>query len=132
MNISYKDKIGDGKFPNQYWVSVSNDYLYLHDGNRCDWIGDIIPTFKSKGKTIVKAFKTYMAAKRYCDYEFTLGHSCKFGFVVNRINIEDRLSGELYESTRVFNPDTATVKDLECESVNFTMSTMGDNGFKFE
>ena len=131
MNVSYKNKIGDGKFPNQYWVSVSNDYLYIHDDNMLDWIGDLIPTFKSKGKTIVKAFKTYAAAKRYCDYEFTLGCLCDFGFVVNRINIEDRLTGELYENTRIFNPDIVEINDWEHEETDFSKSTMQDNGFKF-
>lgn len=132
MNKSYKDKIGDGKFPNQYWVSVSNDYLYTRHKNCLDWIGELIPTFKSEGKTIVKAFKTYAAAKRYCDYNFTLGHLCVFGFVVNWISIEDRLTGELYWNTRVFDSKIAMVEDREHEDVSFTKDKMEEGGFEFE
>ena len=128
---TYKNKIGDGQLPNLYWITVSNDYAYIHDSNCIDWVGDLILLFKSKGKTIAKPFKTYAAAKRYCDYEFTLGETCSFGFIVNRINIEDRLSGQLYEKTRIFDPDTADVRDWECEDTGFTKETMEERGVNF-
>lgn len=131
MRKTYRDKIGDGKFPNQYWVSYSNDYEYLHDGNCVGWIGDLIPTFKSKGKTIAKPFKTYAAAKRFCDYEFSLGTEYA-GVIVNRINIEDRLSGELYEKTRCLLPDSAEFMDEDREDTGFTEEKMAKNGYKFE
>lgn len=127
---SYKDKIGDGQLPNLYWVSLSNDYEYLHDGNSIDWIGDLFP-FISKGKTIRRPFKTYAAAKRFCDYELTLGETYQ-GIVVNRINIEDRLSGELYERTRLFYPETAEMTDYISENVRFTAEKINNSGGRFE
>jgi len=129
---TYRDKIGDGQLPNLYWVSVSNDYSYVHDGNYLDWIGDLIPGFKSIGKTIAKPFKTYAAAKRFCDYEFPLGERCEFGFIVNRINIEDRLTGQVYEKTQVFNPDVAKITDWESEDTGFTKDEMEKRGVKFQ
>ena len=129
---TYRDKIGDGQLPNLYWVSVSNDYSYVHDGYYIDWIGDIIPSFKSIGKTITKPFKTYAAAKLYCDYEFTLGEKCDFGFIVNRINIEDRLSGGVYEKTQVFNPNVAKITGWKSEDIEFTKEEMKKRGVKFQ
>lgn len=131
---TYKDLIGDGKTPNLYWVSLSNDYSYSHQiagfGTCIDWIGDKIKDFKSKGKTIAKPFKTYREAKDFCD-KLVLGDNNGFNFIVNRINIEDRLSGELYERTRVFHPETAQMEDWESESINFTKNEMERKGLKF-
>lgn len=131
MRKTYRDKIGDGLLPNLYWASYANDYEYLHDRNYIDWIGHLIPSFKSKGKTIAKPFKTYAAAKRFCDYEFTLGKEYQ-GVIVNRVNIEDRLSGELYEKTRLFIPKTATIIEEDREDTDFTEEKMAEAGVKFE
>jgi hypothetical protein len=123
---TYRDMIGDGKMPNKYWVALSNDYMYHHqDGkdNMVDWIGDIVPTFKSEGLTIEKPFSTYEKAKKFCD-EIVIGEVCSYGFIVNRINIEDRLSGELYEKTKIFYPNDCSVEDWETEDFNFTKKTM--------
>jgi hypothetical protein len=122
----YKNLIGDGKLPNLFWVSLSNDYSYSHkekykNGEMCciDWIGDIIPTFKSKGKTFAKPFVFYVLAKAFCD-GFQLGERAD-GFIVNRINIEDRLSGQVYEKTRIFNPTDCTVEEDEQEDVQWSI-----------
>jgi len=127
-NTDYKNLIGDGKLPNLFWVSLSNDYSYSHkekykDGEMCciDWIGDIIPTFKSKGKTIAKPFTSYELAKEFCD-TLCLGEKSDYGdFIVNRINIEDRLSGEVYEKTRIFNPTDCTVEEDERQDMQFSI-----------
>jgi hypothetical protein len=109
--------ISDGKLPNIYWVSISNDYNYIHDGS-VDWIGDLIPSFKSKGKTFPKGFQSYKDAKGFCDWALGLQID---GITVNRINIEDRLTGELYEKTMIFNPQTGQSVEDEWEDIGFSV-----------
>jgi len=127
---TYKDKIGDGKFPNLYWVSYSNDYNYLHDGNFVDWIGDLVPSFKSKGKTIAKPFKTYGGARTFAN-GLHLGKHNGFNFIVNCVTIEDRLAGELYEKSRIFDPVNATIVFVEREDTGFTKEKMLEAGEDF-
>lgn len=117
QKTDYKNLIGDGKLPNRYWVSISNDYSYIHDGS-VDWIGDIIPSFKSKGKTFPNGFDTYKLAKSFAD--FALGLRVD-GITVNRINIEDRLTGELYEKTMIFDPETGISVEDEREDISFSV-----------
>jgi hypothetical protein len=97
-----RDMIGDGKTPNKYWVSVSSDYAYNHideDGVSCiDYIGDIVKGWEtkySKGE-MVGMFSNYEDALG-CANSFYIGQKYN-GFTINRITIEDRLSGEVYES----------------------------------
>jgi hypothetical protein len=129
---NYKEIIGDGKLPNKYFVSISNDYMYLHDVNMLDWIGDLIPSFKSKSKTFETPFMTYERAKQFAD-SFALGEKAGgTDFHVNRVNIEDRLSGELYERTILFNPETGTSEDWQYKDVKYTANKMDEQGKKFE
>jgi hypothetical protein len=119
----YKNLIGDGKLPNLFWVSLSNDYSYFHkEGkeNHIDRIGDIIATFKSKGKTIAKPFASYRLAKEFCD-SLILGDLNGFDFTVNRINIEDRLAGQVYEKTKTFCPIDCTVEEDEQQDVQWSI-----------
>jgi hypothetical protein len=128
---SHKTLIGDGKLPNLYWVSLSNDYLYLHDGNCLDWIGDLLKDgFKSIGKTFDMPFDTYKAAKEFCDGLY-LGMPFE-NFIINRINIEDRLSGELYEKTKVFNLYSGKITEQEYATTRYTEKAMKESGCKFE
>ena len=130
---TYKDLIGDGKTPNLYWVSLSNDYLYHHDGNMLDWIGDLLKRFTSKGMTVRKPFKTWKGAKAFAD-TFVLGEVSgkrSNDFIVNRVNIEDRLSGELYERTKVFYPETGEMRDWETRDTRFTKDKMQELGQVF-
>lgn len=120
---NYKNRIGDGKTPNLYYVQISNDYSYVQEG--CiDWIGDIIPSFKSSGKMLA-CFDIYAEAKSLCD-DMYLGQEIE-GITVNRINIEDRLSGELYEKTLVFDPAKGTSFEHEHEDVRFTAKKLGES-----
>lgn len=130
---TYKDLIGDGKLPNRYWVSLSNDYSYVRTekgANYIDWIGNIIPSFKSKGKTIAKPFKTFRGALDFCN-RLILGENNGFNFVVNRINIEDRLSGQVYEKTFIFNPETAKIREDENNDSQYTQKAMAKKGVEF-
>jgi hypothetical protein len=125
------NNVGDGKLPNKYWVSVSNDYYYYNaEENVSEWIGDVIRDFKSKGETIDIAFNTYDDAKKYIEDNFYIDMKYK-DYTINRITIEDRLSGELYEHTREFNPNDATVFDNEHEDTKFTENKLKEWGHQF-
>lgn len=98
-------QIGDGKTPNKYWVSVSDDY-YLHDPkeNTMIWQSESAGR-EAKGKTL-RVFKTYEEAKRFADgIELD---SKKDGINVSTVSIEDRLSGQVHE--RTYNSTTEDLK----------------------
>jgi hypothetical protein len=53
-------------------------------------------------------------------------------FTLNRINIEDRLSGEVYQKTKVFMPESGEFYEIEDESVlRYTAKEMENRGVKF-
>jgi hypothetical protein len=119
--------VGDGKLPNKYFLSLSNDYLYF-DGESSNWIGDLIKSFESKGGTIA-VFNSYAEAKKYAE-SVTLGEKGQFEgkiFNVNRVTIEDRLTGELYERTKTFFPETGNSIEEEHEDLRFTKEKIGKN-----
>jgi len=101
-------QIGDGKTPNMYWVTVSNDY-YISDPkeNYLHWASELkkIPI---KTATL-KKFKTYEEAKRFAD-GIELDSKQK-DINVSSLVIEDRLSGQLYHKTY----------NWEEEDIKFTM-----------
>jgi hypothetical protein len=90
----YRFMIGDGKFPNKYWVSWANDFYICHDGS-CDWASDT-QKFKVKGKTNPKAFDTFQKALEYIDDNLMISDVPKTD-TVNVISVEDRLSGQIWE-----------------------------------
>jgi len=105
-----REMVGDGKKPNKYWVSISSDYSYQHeddDGVSCiDYIGDIIKDWEkkfSKGK-MIGMFSSLEKAMDYVN-DLCIGEKYE-GFTVNRITIEDRLCGQVYESELVLNIET--------------------------
>lgn len=88
-----KYEIGDGKTPNKYFVSISDDYLILKP--RTNEMSSVNEVFGIEGKyKTVKIFDTYKEAKEYAE-GFYLGHE-EDGIEVNSVYIEDRLSGQLY------------------------------------
>jgi hypothetical protein len=105
-----RDMIGDGKTPNKYWVSVSNDYAYNHideEGVSCiDYIGDIVEGWEEKYSrgAMVGMFSSHEDALE-CANGFYIGQEYN-GFTINRITIEDRLSGEVYESELTLDIET--------------------------
>jgi hypothetical protein len=132
---SYKEMIGDGNLPNRYWVSYSNDFLICKDGS-CDWVGDHIK-FKSKGKTISHAFKTYAEARAFAQRFIDQMTDSPTRKSINRVDIEDRLSGEVYECTIYAYPTGGMLggyhtKIEEREDIGFTKKKMEERGFKFE
>lgn len=115
VKSSARNKVGDGKTPNKYFVSVSNDY-YITDPkeNTLNWASES-KSFKAEGKTI-KEFDNYQDAKAFAQ-SFKLGDKSD-GLEVNSVFIEDRLTGEVYHHTF----------DFDSEDIGFTIKTEKDKG----
>ena len=127
--INATNKIGDGKLPNHYWVSIANDYAYYNPETQTqEWIGEL-KLFKSAGK-IVAVFDTYKAARAYAEDEIGLGMVVD-DIRVNQITIEDRISGEVYSNTYVFDAETAAIDNFINVDIGFTRSEMTKRGVKF-
>lgn len=121
-------RIGDGKLPNKYWVSISNDYYACHNG-QCDWISDT-GWLEVKGKTI-RIFNIYKQALAFVDNELPLGIDYN-GIRVNSIVIEDRLSGEVYHKCyEIFIP-SAESSETSTEDITFTKAQMLKQGKQFK
>ena len=117
--------IGDGKFPNLYWVSYTNDYFILQD-NYFEWASEG-GNFKVTGKTI-GPFKTFKKAKERV-MELTEVYLSEISDV-NFISIEDRLSGEVYSIGIYVTPLRSKVE--EEYSLEFTKRVMKEHGYEFE
>jgi hypothetical protein len=112
-------QIGDGKTPNKYWVSITDDY-YVHDPReRLYEMASEVKGIKTKGKT-VKVFKTYEEAKAYAD-SIELRSDVIDGIEVNTVNIEDRLTGQVYERSLDMTPQ---------EDISFTIKEEKKRGVK--
>lgn len=107
------EQIGDGKTPNKYWVSISEDYLVNNKNtNEFNPISEFRKG-KYQGKTL-KEFNNYEEAKQFAD-SLEIG-SWKEGMEVNSIFIEDRLAGEVYDRERNwFSEDIGFTKKFEEE-----------------
>jgi hypothetical protein len=126
MKKTIEDKarkmVGDGKTPNRFWVSVSSDYAYIHkdeDGVSCiDYIGDIVKDWEkkySKGH-MIGMYNSFDEALRIAEDYFYIGMKDGLDFTVNRITIEDRLHGEVYESQLVLDIETGKTTTETYES----------------
>ena len=127
MNISTK-QIGDGKLPNKYWVSISNDYLvYNEEVKAYDWISDK-NLFKANGDTL-GVFKTFVDALQFAE-ELPFGE--KFdGIRINMWSIEDRISGQIAERVKFFNPEIGLMCEQQHDDTEFTRKTMAKKGAEF-
>jgi len=89
--------VGDGKTPNKYFVTISEDYNIIKpNSNTLVPVSEVFKDFKPKGKTI-KVFDSYSQAREYSD-NFLLGRSKEDGIRVNSVYIEDRLSGQVFSA----------------------------------
>ncbi len=124
-----RKQVGDGKLPNRYFVSVSNDYYYYNKETDCsEWAGERDPDFKSEGGTI-RVFNTYAAA---CKFVATIGDYSE-NIEVKTITIEDRLSGQIFERSLHETEVTRIEYDVEYhEDLGFTKEEMKKRGEYFE
>jgi hypothetical protein len=141
--------IGDGKFPNKYWVTRTNDFLIRYGGEPIFYSELLtrpsIPpaldrSFKVKNETIDIAFDTFeeaigMAMDLMEDEEQPPGNLV--GNVVffknqdiNGVTIEDRISGEVY-SIFICLIDDDWVHE-ERKDTHFTEQKMKEAGYVFQ
>ena len=119
-------QIGDGKLPNKYWVSISEDYLYESEAHCWDWASDRGgKDANPKGKTLA-VFSTYAKAREFFE-SIPIGEDYE-GVMVRSKTIEDRLSGEIAEET---SRETTTLEADETENLEFTKKEMAKRGVKF-
>jgi len=111
------EMVGDGKTPNKYFLSTSNDFDVVHNGDD-HGADEVIKGFKSKGGT-TKVFDTYHEAKEAAD-RYSLGHQN-----INRVTIEDRITGVVYERVKRFNVDKCSVTEDEHEDIGYTKEKLG-------
>lgn len=113
-----KYEIGDGKIPNKYFVTISDDYQILHP--KTNELKSVNEVFGIDGKyKTIKVFDTYKEAKNYAENIYT-GTKID-GIEVNSIEIEDRLSGQLYINDKNNN---------KYENLNFTIDEEKKKGVK--
>lgn len=96
-DVEAKYEVGDGKTPNKYFVTISDDYQILKPGtNELVSVNDL---FGRQGDYKTAAvFDNYKDAKKYVE-NIIFGR--KFdGIEVNSVQIEDRLSGQLYTNDK--------------------------------
>jgi hypothetical protein len=124
-------QIGDGKLPNKYWVSISEDFLYYDNYQGAfTWDSDRNPEANPKCRTI-RVFKTYREARAFLD-SLPMGGYYD-GILVNGAEIEDRITGEV--ANRVLRETERTIKDYEftdSEDLMFTKERISKEGGRFE
>ncbi len=98
-----RKKVGDGKSPNRYFVSVANDYSYVNEEGCVDWIGEAIKGFKSRGETVAM-FDRYQQAKECAIGLFDSTERDEEGYYkINTVYVEDRQVGELFVMSKIIN-----------------------------
>jgi len=127
LRLSPVKHVGDGKLPNRYWVSISNDYYYF-DGECSNWISEK-GLYPFEGKTI-RDFGTFVNAQKFIDEELYLGMNYD-GITVNSISIEDRISGEVWSSIQELYTPKADIRPFTHRDTGFTEQKMKEAGVIF-
>ncbi len=122
-------QIGDGKVPNRYWVSISEDYYIFNEKvGGMDWISDHLH-LKPKGATI-EVFPSFRMARGWVNNNLYLGMKYD-DIIANCITIEDRISGQVFEMVKSFFPEIASVEEEQFEDIRFTEEALKKRGLKF-
>ncbi len=86
-------QVGDGKTPNKYFVTISNDFeIFIKKQGMIESASEVMK-FKAKGKAI-KVFNNFNDAKDFAE-SINLGVKSN-NFSINSVFIEDRLSGQVF------------------------------------
>ena len=125
--------VGDGKRPNRYWVTASTDFDYVHGEDGVSLIDHADDLMKDHGIAsdsipVDAVFTTYAEAVEYAESQDMPGEPEPGQ--INRLTIEDRLSGEVWQRILVAYPRTWGGWHFETETtheINFTRETMGDD-----
>lgn len=129
-------RIGDGKFPNKYWVSWSNDYLICKHSD-CDW-ASIVKGFTATGDTS-GPFDTFKRAKSLAHKLMDKNSKNNIFSTplnknqINLVTIEDRLSGIIYEIVIEYwkDGDEENYELTTRNDTRYTKNQMEEKGLKF-
>lgn len=119
--MNYKTHIGDGKFPNKYWV-FQYDQKYkrvkLEDGS---YSIDIIKEDRETKDSLLGEFKTYREALECVDNKAYLPN----------VVIEDRLSGQVFEQLCIQCQECGKEEYETHNDIKFTKKAMEAKGYIF-
>jgi hypothetical protein len=132
---SAPNMIGDNKLPNHYWVSWHNEYGIIRYDKRdksfqISPASETIKNFKTVGGTVA-VFDTFEDAKQYAEDNLPLG-SILDGATINCVDIEDRLSGQVWEWEHLVNVETGKCKDEVWDDTEYTRKEMQKRGATFK
>ena len=122
----YVRQIGDGKLPNKYWVTVSDDFYVLkkHSMKAASESGN--KQFKKQIKGIFRTigpFDSYAKALKIAQEEYVDKNSN-----VRMVQIEDRITGQVYEDYLVAYHDKWggwEFNNEQHENLSFTKKKLG-------
>ena len=112
----YKYLIGDGKLPNKYWVFQHDEkFKRVKKDGFVELEG--IEEDKETKNSLIWEFKTYQEALKAIDEKAYLPH----------IVIEDRLSGQVFESLVIVCQECGHEKYEQYEDIKFTKEKLGED-----
>ena len=126
-------QIGDGKFPNKYWVSYTNDYYYYQDGVY-NWASEELE-FEPDGKTVQKTYDTFTdALAKANEYIAKINQDLDYSVPpkknqINTVFVEDRLSGEVFMAG-IYYRDGRVTYDQSIDT-GYTQGRMKEGGYTF-
>ena len=117
----YQKQIGDGKFPNKYWV-FQYDQKYKRVRNEDGSISlEAISEDLSKNDHLLGSFKTYQEALQCVDNKAYLPN----------VVIEDRISGQVFEQMCIVCQDCGKEDFESFNDISFTKKKHEEKGLLF-
>lgn len=115
-------QIGDGKFPNKYWVfQYDQKYKKARQEDGSIFL-DLIKEDTSKNSHYLGVFKTYREALECVDNKAYLPN----------VVIEDRISGQIFEQMCIVCQECGKEEWESFPQVDFTKKKMEENGYEFK
>jgi hypothetical protein len=114
--MDYKNKIGDGKFPNYYWVFHYDEKMTVKDGEMMP----IDDTIEHDGGFLGE-FRTYKEALECVNNKAYYPH----------VIVEDRLSGQVFEQVAIVCSCCGKEYYETYEDIKFTKQTIEAKGLVF-
>lgn len=119
---NYQKQIGDGKFPNKYWVfQYDQKYKRGKDKNGVNTIEGIAED-TSKNNHLIGEYKTYKEALQAVDNKASLPN----------VIIEDRLSGQVFEQLCIVCSECGKEEYETYNDIKFTKERIEEKGLLFE
>jgi hypothetical protein len=116
--MDYKKHIGDGKLPNHYWVFHYDEKFCRNEDGELESNNDT----ELQKDSLLGEFKTYKEALQCVDTKAYYPH----------ITIEDRISGQVFESIVIVCPCCGKEDYETFSDINYTRDAIQKKGFSFE